>query len=154
MSTQPEALRLAELLETNLFDGQCGPKERSKAAAELRRLHTENVRITAELNDARDTIKFGNRMSTLDYARYEQARADNLKLLNEISQLCSAMAGLTKRCVDDKALIGDLLDALKTARNEATYMAGGMTHAAWKTAQAVEALKKIDAAVVKAEGAA
>ena len=48
MTTQPEALRLADWL-----DGSSnGPLDaRHKAAAELRRLHDENCRLTEQLQD-------------------------------------------------------------------------------------------------------
>lgn len=42
MNEQPEALRLADLLNTNFWDGKCGLAEREEAAAELRRLHEVN----------------------------------------------------------------------------------------------------------------
>lgn len=50
MTEQTKAQRLADLLETNIWDGKCGQKERDEAAAELRRLDAMNVELVDVLN--------------------------------------------------------------------------------------------------------
>lgn len=45
----------------------------------------------------------------------------------------------------------ELLEALKQARGEVQYMASGMTHSAWRTKQAQDAMANIDAAIAKVE---
>ena len=50
---KPEALRLADVLETNIWAGKCGAAEREQAAACLRRLHAENEALRYERDHAR-----------------------------------------------------------------------------------------------------
>lgn len=46
----------------------------------------------------------------------------------------------------------ELLAALKRARGELQYMASGMTHSAWRTKQAQDAMANIDAVIAKVKG--
>lgn len=52
MTEQTKAQRLADLLETNIWDGKCGQKERDEAAAELRRLDALNAELVEALEAA------------------------------------------------------------------------------------------------------
>jgi Skp family chaperone for outer membrane proteins len=92
MSTQPEALRLADALEELdaqfSFPGACG-----EAATELRRLLSEALRIEAlhaqaqrELQDLRSDIE------TL-YQMYEQACRQRDELMNQQRAQIEAMRG-------------------------------------------------------------
>ncbi len=49
MTEQTKVQRLADLLETNIWDGKCGQKERDEAAAELRRLDALNAELVEAL---------------------------------------------------------------------------------------------------------
>lgn len=49
MNKQTEALRLADLLDTNIWEGKCLSADREAAAAELRRLHSLNAELLYSL---------------------------------------------------------------------------------------------------------
>lgn len=51
MTEQSKAQRLADLLETNIWEGKCGHKERDEAAAELRRLDALNAELVSVLEN-------------------------------------------------------------------------------------------------------
>jgi hypothetical protein len=65
MSTQPEALRLAEILDLLWLDGQT-PK---KAAAELRRLHKANQELLEVLTRAAIGLEDCNYVNTAKVCR-------------------------------------------------------------------------------------
>lgn len=46
---QTKAQQLADLLETNIWEGKCGEEERDEAAAELRRLDALNAELVEAL---------------------------------------------------------------------------------------------------------
>ncbi len=67
MTTQPEALRLADCLETEKVGAILG----DSAAAELRRLHESNTELLAALKEAHACIlgdHWGNALDVLAYA--------------------------------------------------------------------------------------
>ena len=112
MSAQPEALRLATILERDLCEYPV-----DKAAAELRRLHKQNA----------------------DYA-------------NTIDGLIISSCSDVARIVALEDLRDEMLAALKDVVPHLEYMAGGMTHAAWKTKEAQECLERTKFVIAKVEG--
>jgi len=61
MTTQPEALRLADWLECN----DASIKVQNEAAAELRRLHEVNTELLAALKDLQAAVKSRGVISTV-----------------------------------------------------------------------------------------
>lgn len=55
---QPEALRLADVLVKNFWTGQITVEERGKAAAELRRLHSENQELLDACIEGLEFLRF------------------------------------------------------------------------------------------------
>lgn len=68
--------------------------------------------------------------------------------------LCACVAGIENPA--DARLIAaspTLLQELKEVVPHLEYMAGGMTHAPWKTKEAQECLERVRAVIAQAEGA-
>ena len=95
MSAQPEALRLADTLDLLWMDGETP----QKAAAELRRLLSESLRIEGIAYE-QHTVIYGLRLQVA-----------NLKHNNEV--LTNA---LWKACGDDEQVVNDTIESQGTLR--------------------------------------
>lgn len=82
MSTQPEALRLADALERDIYR-VVGEKPTQDAAAELRRLHKENERLTGALKKANDQAEH--------FEREWYLRGDAIHMANTATQCAAAI---------------------------------------------------------------
>ena len=60
---QPEALRLADLLDEKWHRWKDDPTDELKAAAELRRLHAENEKLLAVLEEAEYALDYAADMT-------------------------------------------------------------------------------------------
>ena len=60
---QPEALRLADLLDEKWHRWKDDPTDELKAAAELRRLHAENENLRAVLEEAKYALDYAADMT-------------------------------------------------------------------------------------------
>ena len=63
MNKQPEALRLADLLDEKWHRWKDDPTDELKAAAELRRLHAENEKLLAVLEEAEYALDYASDMT-------------------------------------------------------------------------------------------
>ena len=76
MTTQPEALRMAERLERYDAERSGYAKHCHKAAAELRRLHEVNQELLEALKDATEGLKIASAGGGVDFYAYAKtARA-------------------------------------------------------------------------------
>ena len=81
MDTQPEALRLADLLTT---DAYWSPMLGEQAAAELRRLHEVNQELLEVLKEAADALETASNDSGVNFYQYaKEARAAIAKATGE-----------------------------------------------------------------------
>ncbi len=76
MTTQPEALRLADALEKQWLADRQSSEMRNKAAAELRRLHGEIERLSSLCYD------YIGELTAMRAAKQMQQRIDELKAMN------------------------------------------------------------------------
>ena len=63
MNEKPEALRLADLLDEKWHRWEDDPTDELKAAAELRRLHAENEKLLAVLEEAEYALDYAADMT-------------------------------------------------------------------------------------------
>jgi hypothetical protein len=94
MKTQPEALRLAELLDGTHVVSASTNNRCAQAAAELRRLHEENSALRREVtNRNRRALDGDEAVSALDrvhayYEGLEQANQELLEALKLVTAMC------------------------------------------------------------------
>lgn len=96
MSTQPEALRLADLLTT---DAYWSPILGEQAAAELRRLLSEALRIEG-----------------VAYQQHTEIYGLRLKVMNLEHNIEVLTNALWKACGDDKQVVDDTIESQGTLR--------------------------------------
>ena len=68
MTTQPEALRLADALEKQWLADRASSEMRNKAAAELRHLHAVNQELLVALCCVRDMVGHPDNLAFIDAA--------------------------------------------------------------------------------------